>query len=81
MVHDAIDAPIVLLDISNFDRLPTISAKRNILERLQQLITQCAKPFVGFCCPMEGHSTPWHRRWLLFHHGCLSLPRCPSFRP
>ncbi|MBF0348097.1 MAG: hypothetical protein HQL81_10560 [Magnetococcales bacterium] len=53
MVHDAIDAPIVLLDISGFDRLPTFSEKRNILERLQQLITQCAKPFVGFAAPWK----------------------------
>ncbi|MBF0626539.1 MAG: hypothetical protein HQL82_17265, partial [Magnetococcales bacterium] len=53
MSQTARHAPIVLLDIAGFDLLPNIAAQRAVIRRLQELITRCAKPFVGYAEPWQ----------------------------
>ncbi|MBF0133145.1 MAG: TniB family NTP-binding protein [Magnetococcales bacterium] len=53
MPQDTRNSPIVLLDIVGFDRLQGATQKREILRRFQDLITQCATPFVGFADPWK----------------------------
>ncbi|GAB0057928.1 5'-methylthioadenosine/S-adenosylhomocysteine nucleosidase [Candidatus Magnetaquicoccaceae bacterium FCR-1] len=52
--------PIVLIDMEGFSRLPTHTHRREAIVRLEKIITDCSRRFVGFANPwkvMQRHGT------------------------